>query len=665
MNVLNSIVRIISNRRIGIGFVVTDDGLIATCAHVLGTSRPEKALIMFQGDAVQREATVLAEGWCAVDAEDVALLRVSGTLPAGVQPLPFGSSRGTEGHPLVTFGYPDAGEVEGVRGTGTIQGYGAKTRAGQPFLQLRSSEITEGFSGAPVWDEVRRRVVGMVVIAAQRDSLGKLGETAFATPSETLRAISPALPVADVCPYRNLKAFTEADATFFRGRERVIEMLVDNLQNEPRFLAVFGASGSGKSSVVQAGLIPRLRNGAFPGSDRWDFIVTRPTDAFFKHHLAQLEQASAPVALVIDQFEELFVSSSETASSEVMMQLTQLLEHSPHVTLLIVMRDDFYSLLMRQEALAMWLKGRVVNVWPTLKREEIESIVREPAEVMGWHFEEGLVETIVDDVLETSAQGRKKDESSTILPLLEFTLTQLWEGNRDGILTHEAYRRIGGVTGGLRQWANDAYYTFEERLRPLVRRIFTDLVHLGDKEQHIPDSRRRRPLSTLVQSDAERTDIFQIVQRLVADRLLVTSQDQESKQEIVELIHDALLWEWGLLKRWVEEDRRFLLWRQELERRMDAWVETNTADPTQRDPYKLFGGADLTEAIEWLDTRASDLREDERAFIQASQERQEQEEQQKRRYTRRTFLVALAGLGLAVGAAATSRVLFQGSTPLP
>ncbi|MFL5698717.1 MAG: trypsin-like peptidase domain-containing protein, partial [Ktedonobacteraceae bacterium] len=664
MNVLNSIVRIVSNRRIGTGFVVTDDGLIATCAHVLGTSRPEKAFVFFQGDAVQREATVLAESWRAVDAEDVALLRVSGTLPTGVQPLPFGSSRGTERHPLVTFGYPDAGEVEGVRGTGTILGHGAKTKAGQPLLQLRSNEITEGFSGAPVWDEVRRRVVGMVVIAAQTDPLGKLGETAFATPTETLRAISPVLQLSDVCPYRNLEAFTEADATFFRGRERVIEMLVDNLQNEPRFLAVFGASGSGKSSVVQAGLIPRLRHGAIPGSDRWNIIVTRPTDAFFKQHLTQLEQASAPVALVIDQFEELFVSYSETTSSEVMIQLTHLLEHAPRVTLLIVMRDDFYSLLMRQETLAMWLKGRVVNVWPTLKRGEVESIVREPAEVMGWHFEEGLVETIVDDVLSTSAKGRSKDESSTILPLLEFTLTQLWEEHQDDILTHEAYRRIGGVTGGLRQWANDAYYTFEERLRPLVRRIFTDLVHLGDEEQHIPDSRRRRTLSTLMQSDTERTDITQIVQRLVADRLLVTSQDQESQQERVELIHDALLWEWGLLKQWVKEDRRFLLWRQELGRRMDAWVETNTADPAQRDPYKLFGGADLTEAIEWLDTRTSDLREDERAFIQASRERQVQEEQQKRRYTRRTVLVALAGLGLAVGAATTSRLLFQGSTPL-
>jgi hypothetical protein len=243
-------------------------------------------------------------------------------------------------------------------------------------------------------------------------------------------------------------------------------------------------------------------------------------------------------------------------------------------------------------------------------------------------------------------------------------LTQLWERHQDGILTHEAYRRIGGVTGGLRQWADDAHSTFEERLRPLVRRIFTDLVHLGDEEHHIPDSRRRRPLSALVHSDTERNDIPQIVQRLVAARLLVTSQDQESKQVRVELIHDALLWEWGLLKRWVEEDRRFLRWRQELERRMHAWVETNMADPAQRDPYKLFGGADLTEAIEWLNTRTEDVREDERAFIQVSQERQVQEERQKRRYSRRTVLVGLVGLGLAVGAAAGSRLLFQGSTPL-
>ncbi len=356
VNVLSSIVRIVSGRHIGTGFVVTADGLILTCAHVLGSSRPEKARVVFLGSGEEREATVLAEGWHAVDAEDVAVLRVSGTLPEGVQLLPLGSSQGIEGHALVTFGYPETGEVEGIRGTGTILGHGTRTKAGQALLQLHSSEITKGFSGAPVWDEVRRRVVGMVVIAVEMDELGKMGSTAFATPTETLRAMWPALQVSDICPYRNLEAFTEADAALFFGRQRVVDTLVDNLQNEPRFLAVFGASGSGKSSVVQAGLIPQLRNGALPGSDRWEIIVTRPMDSSFKQLLAHLDQAPTPAALVIDQFEELFVAYDEAACAEVITQLAGLLERSAHVTLIIVMRDDFYSLFVQQEALAMWLK---------------------------------------------------------------------------------------------------------------------------------------------------------------------------------------------------------------------------------------------------------------------------------------------------------------------
>jgi hypothetical protein len=91
--------------------------------------------------------------------------------------------------------------------------------------------------------------------------------------------------------------------------------------------------------------------------------------------------------------------------------------------------------------------------------------------------------------------------------------------------------------------------------------------------------------------------VSEVVQRLVAARLLVMIQDTESKQETNEIIHDALLWEWGLLRHWVEEDRRFLLWRQELERRVRAWIDTNRDDPTRRDAYKLFGGSDLAEAL--------------------------------------------------------------------
>ena len=107
VNVLSGIVSIASGRHIGTGFVVSEDGLILTCAHVLGLSMPEKVRVVFLGSGEEREAAVLVEGWHAIDAEDVAVLRVCGELPEGVQVLPLGSSQGIEGHAMVTFGILD------------------------------------------------------------------------------------------------------------------------------------------------------------------------------------------------------------------------------------------------------------------------------------------------------------------------------------------------------------------------------------------------------------------------------------------------------------------------------------------------------------------------------------------------------------------------------
>ncbi len=643
VNILNGIVRILSGSRIGTGFVVSNNGLIVTCAHVLGKAMPETAQVVFQATGEQREVKVIAEGWRAATDEDVAFLQVTGTLPEGVEPLPLSSSKGTDGHTIRTFGYPNVGEVEGVRGAGKSLGLGGKTKAGYPLLQLQSSEITAGFSGAPVWDEPRRRVIGMVVIAAEADDLGKLVETAFATPTETLLAIFPELHPSEICPYRNLEAFTEADASFFFGRQSIIDELVYSLQNERRFLAVFGPSGSGKSSLVQAGLIPRLRAGDVPGSNHWTIIVTRPTDTSFESLLNGLDNTLEPTAVVLDQFEEVFGSLPEEIGTRVIGQITKLLEWAPHITLIVVMRNDFYPRFVQQETLAQWLGRSVVNVPLLIRRDDLVSIVRDPAVAVGLQFEEGLIETIVDDALDTTFKEKKDVGSSTVLPLLEFALTQLWENRREGRLTREDYKSIGGVTGGLAQWANQAFYRFEEKQRPLVRSLFTALVHLGDKEQHIPDSRRRRELSSLVHTEAERAEVSQVVQQLVAARLLV-----EGEKGTIEIIHDALLWEWGRLKQWIEEDRNFLTWHQELERRTQAWIETDRENPAGRDPYRLFGGSDLTRAIEQLEKRSSDLTQSERDFIRAGLEWQKQEELTRKRFKRRPILVGLIVLALTI-----------------
>ena len=647
MEILDGIVRVESNKCIGTGFVVSDEGLIVTCAHVLGTRRPEKATVIFQSGEKQ-ETEVIAEWWRPTEAEDIAFLRLDDALPEGVQALPLGSCEGTSGHDIRAFGYPDTGEVEGVEGAGKALGLGARTQSGQPLLQLRSSEITAGFSGAPVWDTVRQRVIGMVVIAAKRDALGRLGETAFATPVETLQMICSALKVSEERPYFGLEAFTEADTKFFFGREQVIEKLANKLKDYLRFLLILGPSGSGKSSIIQAGLIPHLRQGEIAGieSEQWGFVIARPAENPFKQlairglpgksrDLTKRAQAwlkqhpeKKRLAVVIDQFEELFANCPETLQAEFVMQLTKLVRFSLRITVVLVMRDDYYSHFCKQRELVELLEESpgAIHVPSTLKQKELTALVEEPAHAVGWKFEEGLVETIVQDAMEASTLSEENERVGrcTVLPLLEFALTKLWEHRQDGMLTRKAYKKIGGITGGLRRWADDTFHRLKETQRSLAQRIFKDLVHLGDESQGIPDSRRRRSFKDLYRNKDEQKSVDQVVQYLVTQRLLVATHDTRSERRTVEIIHDALLREWAQLRKWLEEDRGFLKWHQKLEDITKEWVATSY------DKGKLLRGGALTDAEQWLEGRKADLSQEQQAFIIASQEQRAQEEQFRR-----------------------------------
>jgi len=259
--------------------VISKDGLIATCAHVIGQPLPDKVDVTFLATNEQRTAHLVPEWLRGENAEDIAILRVEGGLPNGVQPLPLGSSAGINGHRVTTYGFPSSiRPIVSAPGYGTALEPRAITNAGQSLIPIRSNEITTGFSGAPVWDELRQRVIGIVVMVARPDSSGRMSEAAFATPTETLLKVCPDLQASEECPYRSLDAFTEDDAAFFFGRQRVVTDLIESLRNEDRCLAVLGPSGCGKSSVIQAGLIPQLRQGSLLQSDRWHIIVTRPFD---------------------------------------------------------------------------------------------------------------------------------------------------------------------------------------------------------------------------------------------------------------------------------------------------------------------------------------------------------------------------------------------------
>lgn len=685
IDLTSSIVRILkpNGATAGTGFVVTEEGLIATCTHVIefAQAKPgENIQVALYATGEIRQALVEPSWWRPSNAEDVAILRLEGALPQGVKALPLGSSAGVEGHTLITFGFPEAKPVEGM--SGKCEVIGRTTERGFPVLQLRSSEITPGFSGAPAFDTLTRRVVGMVTTITAPDRYERLGETAFITPTETLRAVCPALQVSDVCPYCSLNAFTEADAEFFFGRKRIADKLFESLRRELRFLAVLGPSGSGKSSLVQAGLVPQLRRGAIPGSDRWAIIATRPTDQPFdqlaahglvnassdlaeaSRHWLEQHPESSRLVLLMDQFEELFVTCPEPLRQSFIAQLLQLLQAPLPVTLVLAMRDDFYSRFVQQApALAEWLERSLVNIPPTLERDELIAIVEEPARAVGLRFESGLAEAIVNDAMDANPAGANRQIArSTILPLLEFALTQLWEQRQDGVLTLQAYNAVGGVTGGLTQWADRAYYAFPSDQQQLARRVLTDLVHLGDESQGLPDSRRRRPLDSLCRNGSEREAIQQVVQQLSKSdvRLLVTSGDVSSRQASVEIIHDALLRAWALLQQWLNVDRRFLVWRQDIEARAQVWIKTNTDDASKRDEDKLLRGRDLVEAEGWLKERGADLRDTEGSFIQLSLALRERETVEREAQRQRELVSArrLAGLGMvAVVLAAIAIVL--------
>ncbi|MBE7557295.1 MAG: serine protease [Anaerolineales bacterium] len=397
MDITTGIVRILNpvGQTIGAGFVLTDDGLIATCAHVIesaGAGPGETVCLIFHHTGNKANATIEPEGWRESEAEDIAILRLVGHLPDEVAPVLLGTGVGTANHPIQTCGFPDLSPEGGLLGDGHI--LGEITMRGVRVLQLSSPQITPGFSGAPVLDTVTRRVVGMVTSIAVPDQYGRLAETTFITPTETLRAVCPVLQLSDLCPYRSLEAFTEADAEFFFGRERVVARLVESLRREPRFLAVLGPSGSGKSSLVQAGLIPHLSRGAVLGSDRWGVIVARPADQpFYQLETQGLTSAQEDLAgasqawlesqedrerlvLVLDQIEELMVTAPEEVRLAFLARLMTLLVTSLPVTIVPVLRDDFYSRFVREAtALLPWLERGLVNVPSMLTRAELQDII--------------------------------------------------------------------------------------------------------------------------------------------------------------------------------------------------------------------------------------------------------------------------------------------------
>lgn len=417
-----------------------------------------------------------------------------------------------------------------------------------------------------------------------------------------------------VCPYRGLLAFREEDARLYHGRDDAVGRIVRKLEHG-RLVGVVGASGSGKSSAVFAGVIPRLHR-----ASSWDVFSMRPgADPFAalarclrlrsdggpfsaREALAAIEQRAqaSQALLVIDQFEELFTHASDgetvAAFLGVVVGLSRL-TRAMTVSVVLTFRGDFYGRLIAHRDISDALQDSVVHL-PPMTRSELRQAVAEPARLVGLALEPGLVERILDDA---------GDEPGN-LPLLEFALTRLWEQQRGPVLTHGAYEQIGGLAGAITARAEDVYRSLSPEEQYAARQLLVRLVQVARPEEDGNDARRRTSLTELTTLPR----VAEVVQALADARLIVTDAEGVDDASI-ELAHEAIIRSWDRLRGWLVEDRQFLLWQQRARQWMDEWHHTADSDDA------LLRGAILDEAREWLSVKGRDwVGADLLAFLDAS-----------------------------------------------
>ena len=491
---------------------------------------------------------------------------------------------------------------------------------------------------------------------AERSSSAALGNPTFRGDHRVAR---------NLCPYKGLFAFWEQDAEVFFGRESLTQLLVDKL-DQKHIVQVSGPSGSGKSSLVAAGLIPALKT-----SDTWQVLYCRPgSDPFaslasalipllkpsedeisragqlpkLREVLAQgqlcylLRQALAAngdraLLLFIDQFEELYTQCNTQTLRDIFLDTLLTLmgadavATAPRIRLVYTIRADFANRLLSHRGFTDAIQDADVKIGP-MKREELDSVIRKPASLRNVRFEEGLTERILNDAgVETST-----------LPLLEFALAELWERQTEGMLTHAGYERIGQLSGAIAHQAEKVIRGLGPSQQEVARHIFARLVRLADESgEH---TRQRVPLAGLYSEDLLNKDAGRkVLEQLTQARLVTVAVASDQRQQMVEIAHEALVRRWPRLKQWLEEDREILVWRQRLDSLIQGWQQTG------RDDGFLLRGSLLDEAKLWLTRRSNDLTPAEKVFINASLNLQRRE-RTNRAIGRFELLVANSGSDL-------------------
>jgi tetratricopeptide (TPR) repeat protein len=458
-----------------------------------------------------------------------------------------------------------------------------------------------------------------------------------------IRAIRPAAQgegetaSSAICPYRGLSAFREEDSALFFGRDAFSRKLLTHVL-ENSLVVLIGRSGSGKSSIAQAGLLPLLRRQK-PPDDTWESIMFSPGSRPFHRLAAQLVPLWSPRArdltdiateseklgerlangelslassidlalanltdtsrllAIVDQFEELFTGVQRDEEPGAFIRQMLAASHDTRLTILLTLRADFYGHALKFRELSEAIEIGLVNV-SEMTRQELRQAIEAPATLAGLRFEAGLVERIVDHI----------DHQPGSLPLLEYALTELWRRRHGNQFTHAAYDGIGGVGGAITHRAETQFEKLTAAQKKVALPALARLVRVSSTSEGGTDTRQIVKLVTLSSDE-------QNVVRIFAEkdsRLVVTGRDETSGEETVEVAHEALIRSWDRLREWIDKNREFLTWCQRLDLFLAEWQRTleNTG--------ALLSGVYLEEARRWSSQRGQDLNPEQRRYIQVS-----------------------------------------------
>jgi WD40 repeat protein/DNA-binding SARP family transcriptional activator len=483
-------------------------------------------------------------------------------------------------------------------------------------------------------------------------SVAPLPGAAFQTvPLDALDQPAPGEP-----PFKGLLYFDEADAANFFGRDQLTARLVAQLRGHT-LLVVVGASGSGKSSLVRAGVVPALRQGEFSAGSRsavdssqssiylvtptahplealadcltrdseslsalatlMDDMARDPRSLRFALRRTLSAGAASSIYLVIDQFEELFTLCHDDSERQAFVDnLLEVVgsEGEAVAKVVIALRADFYAHCAEYPDLREAVASQQVFIG-SMSAEELRRSIEGPAQAGGWQFEAGLVDLILREV----------GTEPGALPLLSHALLETWRLRQGRTLTFQGYTACGGVRGAIAQTAETVYRAFTPEQQAIARNMFLRLTELGEGTQ---DTRRRVTIGELSSRTTDAPAITSVLQTLADARLITLGADS------AEVAHEALIREWPRLREWLDRDREGLRLHRHLTDAAQAWLKLN------RDAGELYRGTRLAQAQEWAKANAPQLNPLEREFLEAAQALLALEESEREARRRRELQAA-------------------------